>query len=79
MPELVEFVSLSKQLELRSDHFPGQRSQPRGINKDPTVWLDGARAPLKHIFKNNMSSTNSKIRPTFVGSIVHFPLARIMA
>jgi hypothetical protein len=42
---------------IRSYHFASQG----GINKDPTVWLDGARPPPKYIFKNNMSSTNSKI------------------
>jgi hypothetical protein len=32
MSELAEFSSLSNLLELCSDHFPGQRSRPRGIN-----------------------------------------------
>ncbi len=41
----------------------------RGINKDLTVWLDGARLPHKYVFKNNMSSMSSKIdllRPYYV-------------
>ncbi len=32
---------------------------------DPTLWLDGARPPPKYIWKNSMSSTNSKIDPTW--------------
>jgi len=32
-----------------------------GVNKDSTVWLDGARPPPKYAFKNNMSLTNSEI------------------
>jgi hypothetical protein len=47
----VKFSSLSNPLELCSDHFIGQRCQPGGINKDPTIWIDGARLPLKYIFK----------------------------
>jgi hypothetical protein len=27
------------------DHFPSQHCQPGGLNKDPIVWLDGARSP----------------------------------
>ncbi len=37
--------------------------QSGGINKDTTVWLDGARPPPTYIFKNTLSLTNSKIRP----------------
>ncbi len=47
-----------------SNNLPGQLCQPWGINKDATIWLDGARPPPKYVFKNNMSLTNSKIRPT---------------
>ncbi len=58
MSDLEKLSSLSNLLELCSDHFPGQLCQPGDINKDPTVWLDGARPPPKYI--KNMSSTNSK-------------------
>ncbi len=34
------------------------------INKDPTVWLDGARPPPENIFKNNISSMDSLICQT---------------
>jgi hypothetical protein len=38
-------------------------SQPalpaRGINKDPTLLLNGARPTPKYVFKNNMSLANS--------------------
>ncbi len=33
----------------------------RGIHKDYTTWLDGARPSPKYVLKNNMSLTNSKI------------------
>ncbi len=33
----------------------------RGLNKDPTLLLNGARPPPKYVFKNNMSLANSKI------------------
>ncbi len=36
----------------------------QGISMDSTAWLDRARPPPKYIFKNNMNSTNSKIRQT---------------
>ncbi len=58
MHKLAKFLILSNPMELGSNHFP---SWPEGINKDPTVWPDGARLPPKYIFKNNMSMTNSKI------------------
>jgi hypothetical protein len=38
------------------DHFPGWFYWAGDINKDPTVWLDGARPPPKYVFQNNMSS-----------------------
>jgi hypothetical protein len=44
--------------------FSPPASPARGINKDPPVWLDGARPPPKYVFKNNMSWMNSKIEPT---------------
>jgi len=50
MSELVKFLSLSNPLGLCSDHFSGQ---PEGINKDPTVWLDGAKPTLRYVFQNN--------------------------
>jgi hypothetical protein len=53
---IFEFVKL----ELCSDHFPSWLHQPEGINKDPTVWLDGARPPPKYVFKNNVILANSK-------------------
>jgi hypothetical protein len=37
--------------------------QTGGINKDPPVWLYGARPPPKYVSKNNISSMNSKIQP----------------
>ncbi len=46
MSVLVKFLSLSNPLEPGSDHFTGRLSQPRGLNKDPIVWLDGARPAL---------------------------------
>ncbi len=27
-------------------------------NEYPTVWIDGSRSSLRHLFKNNMSSMN---------------------
>jgi hypothetical protein len=59
--KLVEFLSLSNPLELCSDHFLGWNSQPGGINKDPSIWLDVARQTPRYNFKNNKSLTNSKI------------------
>ncbi len=41
-----------------------QALQPIGYQKDPTIWLYGARPPPKYFFKNNMNLTNSKIQPT---------------
>jgi hypothetical protein len=40
---LIKFLSLSNPSELCPGYFPGQLCWPMGINKDPTVWLDGAR------------------------------------
>ncbi len=51
-----------------TDHFPGWLHWPGAINKDPPVWLDGSRSPPKYIFKNNMSSTNSKIQQTLTAN-----------
>jgi hypothetical protein len=59
--ELVKFLYLSNPLKLRSDHLPSRQSRPWGINKDPTVWLDGTEPPPKYVFKNDISLTNSKI------------------
>jgi hypothetical protein len=42
MSELVEFLSLSNQLELCSVYF-------KGMNKDRIVWLDGGR-PIQQCF-----------------------------
>jgi hypothetical protein len=53
-------LRLSNPLELCSDHYPDSAG---AINKDPTVWLDEARPHPKHVFKNNMSLTNSKTQP----------------
>jgi hypothetical protein len=36
----------------------------RGINKGPSVLLDGARPPPKYVFKNNFSLTKLKIQST---------------
>ncbi len=61
MTELVEFLSLSNPLEVCLDHFTGQLSSSGCINKDPTVWLDGARPPPKYILKIKMSLKKSKV------------------
>ncbi len=53
MSGLVDFLSLSNLFELCSDHFLGRLCQPRGIGKDPVVWVDGARPLQKYIFKKN--------------------------
>ncbi len=37
---------------LRSFSWPAKLA--RGINKDPTVWVDGARPHPDYIFKNNI-------------------------
>jgi hypothetical protein len=60
MPESLQFFSRSNLLELRSDHFQVWLCRPAGINKDSSVWVEGVRPPLKYVFKNNMSSKNSK-------------------
>jgi hypothetical protein len=57
MFELVELLSWSNLLELRSDHIPGQICQPGVFRKEMTIFLVGA----EYIFKNNMSLTNSII------------------
>jgi hypothetical protein len=62
MSELIEYLSLANPFELCSDHFPCLFFQPVGINKDPTVWPDGARPPPKNVFKNNMSLMYSKFQ-----------------
>jgi len=61
MSELVEFSRLSNSLVLSSDHFPVKLCQSGGINQVPNVWLDGARQHPKYVYKNNTSSTSSKI------------------
>ncbi len=43
-------------------HFPGWITGHRVINKDPTVWLDGARPPQITLI---MSSRN----PNFMSSV----------
>jgi hypothetical protein len=45
MSEFVKFLSLSNRLELCSDQFSSRFHWAGGINKDPTVWLDGALPP----------------------------------
>ncbi len=52
-------------LELCSDHFSGWILTARGISKDPIVWLGGDRRPPKYVFKNIISSMNSKNWPTW--------------
>ncbi len=64
MSKLVKFSSLSNLLKLCSNHILTWLCWPRGINKNPTVWLYGARQPPENIFKNNTSLKNSKIQPT---------------
>ncbi len=44
---------------------------PGGINKDPTVWLDGARTPPTYVFKKYEFKKLLKILPT---RILHFLL-----
>ncbi len=34
-------------MELCPDHFSGWPHRPGVLNKDPTIWLDGARPPTK--------------------------------
>ncbi len=58
MFDLVEFSSLSNPFELGSDNFPSSHGKPGGINKEPTVWLEGAIPPPMYAFKNNISSMN---------------------
>ncbi len=41
--------------------FPAGIAGQGGINKDPIVCVDESSLPLKHVFKSNTSSTNSKI------------------
>jgi len=57
-------LSFSNPLELFSDHFSSQLCQPGGINKGPTVWLDGARPPLSIFSFIIRVFTKSKIEPT---------------
>ncbi len=54
----VEFLSSANLSVLCSGHFITLLYQPEGINKDPTVWLVGARPQPKLIFKNNMNFKN---------------------
>jgi hypothetical protein len=50
MPDMVESGVHRLYSELCSDHFHCQFCQRGGLNKDPTVWLDGARiTPNYHI------------------------------
>jgi hypothetical protein len=49
MSELVKVSSLSNPLELCSDHFSCWLCRPYGINKDLTVWFDGARPAPKYV------------------------------
>jgi hypothetical protein len=66
MSDLVKFLSLSNPLKLCSDHFSGQLCQPGCINKDPTLWQDEARQPLKYVSITNKSLTYSKILPAWL-------------
>jgi len=43
--ELVKFGIYQMDLELGSVHFPSRLCWPWGLNKDPTIWIDGARPP----------------------------------
>ncbi len=63
--ELVKFSGWSNPLDWCSDHFPCWLHWPGDINKDLTVWLDGARLPPKYVFKNAKSLMNLKIWPTW--------------
>ncbi len=58
MSKLVKLLSFSNPNVLYLDHFPYWLSLPRGTNKDPSVWQDGARPPTKNVLKNKMSLTN---------------------
>ncbi len=60
MSELLKFLSLSNPSDLCSDLFIAKLCRPGVINKDPTVWLNGARPHPKYVYKNKMSLTNSK-------------------
>jgi hypothetical protein len=49
-----QFFSFSNPLELCSKHIPAGFAGQGGINKDCTIWLDGAKIPPKYTFKNNI-------------------------
>jgi hypothetical protein len=51
MSELIKFLSLSNPWKLCSDYFLGRLCQSGVINKDPTVWLDGAKPALSAVSK----------------------------
>jgi hypothetical protein len=36
---------------IKKYHFSGLICCPGSLNKDPTIWLDGARIPQKYICK----------------------------
>jgi hypothetical protein len=59
--KLVKFSSLVESTRAMSRSFSRPALPAGGIDTDPTVWLDGAKSPLKYVFKNNMGLTNSKI------------------
>ncbi len=61
MSELVEQEVHQMNLELCSDHFPDWLPSLEGLNKDPSLWLGGARPASNHLLSNYMSLTNSKI------------------
>ncbi len=64
MSHLVKIFSLPNPLEPCSDYFAGWLCKPGSMHKYLTVWLVGARQPLRYVFKNNISLTKSKIWPT---------------
>jgi hypothetical protein len=64
IPKVVEISSFSNPLEIVLDDFPTRVCQPAlliTVNKDTTVWVDGARPPSRYVFKNNISLMSSKI------------------
>ncbi len=71
MSELVKILSLPNQFEQCYDYFPTWLCRQAGINKDPTVWLNGTTPLPKSIFKNIMSLMTSKMLRSF--SYLDFP------
>ncbi len=70
MLALIKFLSLSNPSQPCSVHFPSCLCRQRGTNKDPSVWLDGARPLPKYIYINNIISTNSGTTSNFFNVMI---------